>query len=189
MPLKTLFQKLVTFCVYHQFKINWFLSSQISVVVCCLWQCVFSLCTLIMLMALHNMWFKDSGSLTGAGFSGSGEPMDGLCGNPQSRQQPQGTASLWQGQWVFFSLVQFVKHDLNPSLNHDLETKKGGFRTGIYQLCPTASCNSYHHCVNFWSESCIIMDSSIMWHQPCQRFKYTTSMDIQKRAIKSCSLM
>ena len=80
-----------------------------SVVVCCLWGCVFSLCTLIMLMALHNMGFKDSGSLTGAGFSRSGEPMDGLCGNPQSRQQPQGAASLWQGQWVFFSLVQFVK--------------------------------------------------------------------------------
>ena len=23
-----------------------------------------------------------------------------------------------------------------------------------------------------------------MWHQPCQRYKYTTSVDIQKRAIK-----
>ena len=23
-----------------------------------------------------------------------------------------------------------------------------------------------------------------MWHQPCQRCKYTTSVDIQKRAIK-----
>ena len=28
-------------------------------------------------------------------------------------------------------------------------------------------------------------DSSFMWHQPCQRCKYTTSVDIQKRAIKS----
>ena len=27
--------------------------------------------------------------------------------------------------------------------------------------------------------------SSFMWHQPCQRCKYTTSVDIQKRAIKS----
>ena len=25
---------------------------------------------------------------------------------------------------------------------------------------------------------------SFMWHQPCQRCKYTTSVDIQKRAIK-----
>ena len=27
--------------------------------------------------------------------------------------------------------------------------------------------------------------SSFMWHQPCQRCKYTTSVDIQKRAVKS----
>ena len=26
--------------------------------------------------------------------------------------------------------------------------------------------------------------SSFMWHQPCQRCKYTTSVDIQKRTIK-----
>ena len=31
--------------------------------------------------------------------------------------------------------------------------------------------------------------SSFMWHQPCQRCKYTTSVDIQKRAVKSYSLM
>ena len=31
--------------------------------------------------------------------------------------------------------------------------------------------------------------SRFLWHQPCQRCKYTTSVDIQKRAIKSYSLM
>ena len=31
--------------------------------------------------------------------------------------------------------------------------------------------------------------SSFMWHQPCQRCEYTTSVDIQKRAVKSYSLM
>ena len=31
--------------------------------------------------------------------------------------------------------------------------------------------------------------SSFMWHQPCQRCKYTTSVDIQKRAIEDYSLM
>ena len=31
--------------------------------------------------------------------------------------------------------------------------------------------------------------SSFMWHQPCQRCKHTTSVGIQKRAIKSYSLM
>ena len=29
--------------------------------------------------------------------------------------------------------------------------------------------------------------SSFMWHQPCQRCKYTASVDIQKHAIKSYS--
>ena len=31
--------------------------------------------------------------------------------------------------------------------------------------------------------------SSFMWHQPCQHCKHTTSVDIQKHTIKSCSLM
>ena len=31
--------------------------------------------------------------------------------------------------------------------------------------------------------------SSFMWHQPCQRCKYTTSVDVQKCTIKSYSLM
>ena len=31
--------------------------------------------------------------------------------------------------------------------------------------------------------------SSCMWHQPCQHCKYTTLVDIEKRTIKSCSLM
>ena len=31
--------------------------------------------------------------------------------------------------------------------------------------------------------------SRFLWYQPCQRCKYTTSVDIQKRAIKSYSLM
>ena len=31
--------------------------------------------------------------------------------------------------------------------------------------------------------------SSFMWHQPCQRCKYTTSVDSEKRAIKTYSLM
>ena len=30
--------------------------------------------------------------------------------------------------------------------------------------------------------------SSFMWHQPCQLCKYTTSVDIQKRAVKSYSV-
>ena len=31
--------------------------------------------------------------------------------------------------------------------------------------------------------------SSFMGHQPCQRIKYTTSVDVENRAMKSWSLM
>ena len=41
-------------------------------------------------------------------------------------------------------------------------------------------------CMVAWCTQNLRRDgSSFMWHQPCQRCKYTTSVDIQKRAIKS----
>ena len=48
-------------------------------------------------------------------------------------------------------------------------------------------------CMVVWCTQNLRRDGcSFMWHQPCQRCKYTTSVDIQKRAIKkkashSCS--
>ena len=45
-------------------------------------------------------------------------------------------------------------------------------------------------CMVVWCPQNLRRDgSSFTWHQPCQRCKYTTSVDIQKRAIKSWSLM
>ena len=45
-------------------------------------------------------------------------------------------------------------------------------------------------CMALWGTSNLHWDcSSFMWHQPCQRCKYTTSVDIQRRAIKSYSLV
>ena len=46
-------------------------------------------------------------------------------------------------------------------------------------------------CIVVWCTQNLRRDgSSFMWHQPCQRCKYTTSVDFQKRrAIKSYSLM
>jgi len=41
-------------------------------------------------------------------------------------------------------------------------------------------------CMVVWCTQNLRRDgSSFMWHQPCQRCKYTTSVDIQKRDIKS----
>ena len=40
-------------------------------------------------------------------------------------------------------------------------------------------------CMVVWCTQELRRDScSFMWHQPCQRCKYTTSVDIKKRAIK-----
>ena len=45
-------------------------------------------------------------------------------------------------------------------------------------------------CMVVWCTQNLRRDgSSVMWHQPCQRCKCTTSVDIQKRTIKSYSLM
>ena len=41
-------------------------------------------------------------------------------------------------------------------------------------------------CMVVWCTQNLRRDgSSFMWHQPCQHCKYTSSVDIQKRAIKS----
>ena len=40
-------------------------------------------------------------------------------------------------------------------------------------------------CTVVWCTQNLRRDScSFMWHQPCRRCKYTTSVDMQKRAIK-----
>ena len=39
------------------------------------------------------------------------------------------------------------------------------------------------------SSKFVVDKCSFMWYQPCQRCKYSTSVDIQKRAIKSYLLM
>ena len=45
-------------------------------------------------------------------------------------------------------------------------------------------------CMVIWCTQNLRQDgSSFMWHQPCQHCKYTTLVDIQKRAIKNWSLM
>ena len=41
-------------------------------------------------------------------------------------------------------------------------------------------------CMVVWCTQNLRRDGySITWHQPCQRCKYTTSVDIEKRAIKN----
>ena len=63
------------------------------------------------------------------------------------------------------------------------------------QLCPAYTlrmwlCMKWHGAWLYGAHRMRWDGSSFMWHQPCQRCKYTTSVDIKKeRAIKSYSLM
>ena len=50
-------------------------------------------------------------------------------------------------------------------------------------------CMKWHGAWSYGVHRTCANGSSFMWHQPCQRCKYTTSVDIQKRAMKSVSLM
>ena len=48
--------------------------------------------------------------------------------------------------------------------------------------------NEVTRCTVVWCTQNLRRDgSSFMWHQPCQRCKYTTSVYIQKRAVKKAS--
>ena len=58
----------------------------------------------------------------------------------------------------------------------------------IYTLCMWL-CMKWHGAWLYGVHRTCWDGSSFMWHQPCQCCKYTTSVDIQKCAIKSYSLM
>ena len=64
--------------------------------------------------------------------------------------------------------------------------------TALFASHIPASLSSIHDTRQYVRQSrisYICSSSSFMWHQPRQRCKYTTSVDIQKRAIKTRSLM
>ena len=47
-------------------------------------------------------------------------------------------------------------------------------------------CDMVHGCMVYTERAeTDFSGSRFLWHQPCQRCKYTTSVDIQKRAIKT----
>ena len=77
---------------------------------------------------------------------------------------------------------------VNPHFPNDKETVKSA--GGRLQL----NTHTTYVCDFAWSgmvNSCMVYTElhSFMWHQPCQRSKCTTSVNIQKRAIKNYSLI
>ena len=55
-------------------------------------------------------------------------------------------------------------------------------------VCGFAWSDTVHGCMVYTERAEMAAVSSV-WHQPCRCCKYTTSVDIQKRALKSYSLM
>ena len=113
-----------------------------------------------------------------------------------------GSNPCWSGGRIFFSRVSFMcwllfRYPFHP---HGTEVARKRSRS-FCQKCRwqvTSKhvytwrmwlCMQWHGAWLYGVHRMCRDGSSFVWHQPCQHCKYTTSVDIQKRAIKSYSLM
>ena len=108
----------------------------------------------------------------------------------------------WSGGKIFISRINFLCwllflypfHPLVTAVAHKIPwsfCQKRRWQvtaTHAYTLCMWL-CMKWHGAWLYGVHRTCRDGSSFMWHQPCQRCKYTTSVDIQKCAIKSYSLM
>ena len=101
------------------------------------------------------------------------------------------------GGRIFFSRVNFLcwllfRYPFHPRVTAAARKRSRSF-------CPKCRWQvtaKYTYTLRMWlcmkwhgAQNLRLYGSSFTWHQPCQRCQYTTSVDIQKRAIKSYSLM
>ena len=91
--------------------------------------------------------------------------------------------------FFFLSRVSFVccllfRHRFHPRVTARKRSRSFCQSAGGMHLTYVAL-HKVTWCMVVW---CTQRCNSFMWHQPCQRCKYTTTVDIQKRAIKSFSL-
>ena len=114
----------------------------------------------------------------------------------------EGSNPCWSGGRIFFSRVNFLclllfRYRFHPRVTAVARKRPWSFCqkhrwqvTGkhAYTLCMWL-CMKWHGAWLYGVHRTRRDGSSFMWHHPCQRCKYTTLVDIQKRAIKSYSLM
>ena len=113
-----------------------------------------------------------------------------------------GSNPCWSGGRIFFSRVNFLCWLLFRYLFHPRVTAVARKRSRSFcQKCrwQVTAKHAYTLCMRLcmkWHGAWLYGvhwtrrdGSRFIWHQQCQRCKYTTSMDIKKRAIKSHSLM
>ena len=107
-----------------------------------------------------------------------------------------------RGGRIFFSRVNFLfwllfQHPFHPHVTAVARKRPPSFRQKCrWQVTAKHAytlrmwlCMNWHGAWLYGVHRTRRDGSSFMWHQPCQHCKYTTSLDIQKRAIKSYSLM
>ena len=109
-----------------------------------------------------------------------------------------GLNPCWSSGRIFFSRLNFLCWLLFRYLFHPRVTAVARKRPQSFcQKCRWQVTAKHTHTLHMWL--CMKWHgawlygvhrtrrdgSSFMWHQPCQHCKYTTSVDIQKRAVKS----
>ena len=115
-----------------------------------------------------------------------------------------GSNPFWSGGRIFFSRVNFLcwllfRYPFHPRVTAVARKRPRSFcQKRSWQVTAKHAytlrmwlCMKWH---GAWlgvhrTRRDWLSGSRFLWHQPCQRCKYTTSVDIQKRAIKSYSLM
>ena len=125
----------------------------------------------------------------------SSEPVDSRPSTQEGKQTSQESAST----------SKRLRYNLAPVKNFDchrlvegpkLDTKSSSVTVlpiGLALDSAGLFLKTHYHCISI--TVCSVMTrltlsgSRFLWHQPCQRCKYTTSVDIQKRTMKSYSLM
>ena len=113
-----------------------------------------------------------------------------------------GSNPCWSGGRIFFSRVDFLcwllfRYPFHPRVTAVARKRSRSFcQNRRWQVTAKRAytlrmwlCMKWHGAWLYGVHRTRRDGSSFMWHQPCQRCKYTTSVDIQKRAIKSYSLM
>ena len=113
-----------------------------------------------------------------------------------------GSNPCWSGGIIFFSRVNFLcwllfRYPFHPRVTAVARKRPRSFcqkrwwqvtAKQAYTLRIHVALHEVTWCMVVWSLYGVHRTrwdgSSFMWHQPCQRCKHTTSVDIQKRAIK-----
>ena len=113
-----------------------------------------------------------------------------------------GSNPCWSGGRIFFSRVNFLcwllfRYPFHPRVTAVARKRPRSFCQKRRWQVTAKTCihlayvalHEVTRCMVVWciqnAPRLTLSGSRFLWHQPCQRCKYTTSVDIQKRAIKT----